>query len=263
VYTSGINFKYKTVNMKEASTSMLKELSIPISIVLAGGLMAAGFYFSGGGAQPAAAPATAPLAAAPAAPTAVAATTEKIDPITEDDHVKGNRNAPVKIVEYSDFECPFCKRFHESMSALVDEVGGDELALVFRQFPLEQLHPVKAMAAAMASECVGDIGGNDAFWKFTNGYFRDTLTNNRTDTAALIPKLVTEAGVDQAAFTTCFDGGQFQDDINADIADAIETGGRGTPWSVMVGPSGKTYPINGAQSPEVIKQMIATALAEA
>lgn len=241
-----------------ARSTLIKDLSIPIAIVLAGGLMAAGFYFSGGDNS-----ATPPIAVAPSAPTAAAATTEKIDPITEDDYVKGSRNAPVKIVEYSDFECPFCKRFHESTNAVVEELGGDQVALVFRQFPLEQLHPVKAMAAAMAAECVGDIGGNEAFWTFTDAYFRDTLTNNRTDTEKLIPKLVLEAGVDQGTFATCFDEGRFQDDINKDIADAIETGGRGTPWSIMVGPSGKTYPINGAQPPEVIKQMIQTALSEA
>ncbi len=245
-------------------STLIKDLSIPIAIVLAGGLMAAGFYFSGSGGAASTGTASAPtVPAAPTAPTVDATATEKIDPITEADYVKGNRNAPVKIVEYSDFECPFCKRFHESMNQFIADEGGDQVALVFRQFPLEQLHPVKAMAAAMASECVGDIGGNDAFWAFTDAYFRDTLTNNRTDTETLIPQLVQEVGIDQTAFTSCFDEGRFQEDINADIADAIETGGRGTPWSIMVGPSGKTYPINGAQPPEVIKQMIATALAEA
>lgn len=243
-------------------STLVKDLSIPIAIVLAGGLMAAGFYFSGGNAP--ASMVTAPAApTAPTAPTAAAATTEKVDPITDADYIKGDRNAPVKIVEYSDFECPFCKRFHESMNGLIDEVGGDQVALVFRQFPLEQLHPVKAMQAAMGAECAGALGGQEAFWTFTDGYFRDTLSGNRTNTDTLLPTLAAEAGVQLSEFNACVQEERFRSKIDSQIADAIETGGRGTPWSIMIGPSGKTYPINGAQSPEVIKQMIATALAEA
>jgi len=243
-------------------STVLKELATPIAIVIAGGLMALGFYFSGGTGSPTTTvptPTTAP-AGQPAQP---AATTEKIDPVTEADFVKGNRNAPITIVEYSDFECPFCKRFHESTAAVVEELGGDQVALVFRHFPLEQLHPVKAMQAAMGAECAGALGGNDAFWSFTDGYFRDTLSGNRTNTDTLLPKLAAEAGVPVAEFNTCVTEERFRAKIDTHIADAIETGGRGTPWSIMIGPSGKTYPINGAQSPEVIKQMIQTALAEA
>ena len=242
-----------------SSTSIqLKDLLIPISIVVAGIVIGAGLYLGGGnGTQ------VAPSVAKPTAEAPAADTTSKIDPITDEDHVKGNRNAKVKIVEYSDFECPFCQRHHQTLQTVVDKLGGDTVAWVFRQFPLEQLHPVKANAAALASECVGELGGNDAFWVFTDSYFKQTLTNNRTNIETLIPKIVTEAGVDAAAFKTCFESARHQDKVDANVADAVETGGRGTPWSIIIGPSGKTYPINGAQPASVIEQMIEVALSEA
>lgn len=146
------------------------------------------------------------------------------------------------------------------MNEVMDKYGDSgEVAWVFRQFPLEQLHPVKAQAVAVASECAAEQGGNDTFWKFTDGYFDVTLTNNRTDIETVIPQLVKEAGLDQTAFQTCFESRKYDDHIAADIANAVETGGRGTPWSVMIGPDGKTYPVNGAQPLAAIEQLISIA----
>lgn len=93
---------------------------------------------------------------------------EKMSPVTSEDHIKGNMNAQVTIVEYSDYDCPFCTRFHTTMNAISKKYG-DDLAWVYRHFPLEQLHP-NAKAVAVASECVAKLGGNEAFWTFTDGY---------------------------------------------------------------------------------------------
>lgn len=229
-----------------------KDLLIPLSIVIAGLCVGAGLYLSGG----APSKATAPVAANPGAPTVD--TSDKIDPVTEADHIKGNINAPVKIVEYSDFECPFCKRHHETVQAVVEKYG-DKVAWVYRQFPLEQLHK-KAMPVALASECVAELGGDKAFWVFTDRYFEETLSNDKTDITTVIPKLALEAGVDKAAFTACFESERHKAAVEADMADAVETGGRGTPWSVLIGPDGKTYPMNGSLPASAIEQMIETAL---
>jgi protein-disulfide isomerase len=241
-----------------ASSIQLRDMLIPISIVIAGICVGAGLFLSGG----------APNAAQPVekvgqagTPEAPADTTQKVDPVTEKDHIKGKLSAPVKIVEYSDFECPFCKSHHKTLQAILDKYGEDKIAWVYRQFPLEQLHK-KAMPVAMASECVAELGGDVAFWKFTDGYFEQTLTNDRTDIDTLIPKLVATAGVNSAKFTECFESNRHQEAINADMADAAETGGRGTPWAIVIGPSGKTYPINGAQPQAAIEQIIETALKE-
>ena len=242
------------VNQKLAA----KDFLIPGSIIVAGIVIGLGLYFSGGTSDKA----TVAVDEQPVEEVR-ADTTSKIDPVTEADYIRGNLNAPVKIVEYSDFECPFCKRHHETLETVFAKLGTEKIAWVFRQFPLEQLHPVKAMAVAMASECVGELGGDESFWVFTNRYFEETLTNNRTNIDTLIPKLVTETGVNKQAFNDCVASERHQAAIDADIADAIETGGQGTPWSVMIGPTGKTYPINGAQPASVIEQMVEQAIAEA
>jgi protein-disulfide isomerase len=240
------------------STIALKDLLVPLSIVIAGAAVGLGLYFGTGSSapQPAAGVARNTAEEAPAADT-----TNKINPVTDADWIKGNVNAPVKIVEYSDFECPFCQRHHETMKVIAEKYG-DQVAWVFRQFPLEQLHQ-KAMPVAIASECVGELGGDTAFWIFTDRYFEETLTNDRTNIETLIPTLVAEAGVNQARFTECYESERTKPAVEEDVADAVETGGRGTPWSVLIGPDGKTYPINGAQPASVIEQTIEAALQSA
>lgn len=245
--------------MEETNQKQNNPYLIPAAIVIAGAFVAVALYFSGSSPAPVAVGTgnNQPAVAQQPEPTG---STDAVRPVTSEDHIKGNPNAPIKIVEYSDFECPFCKRFHDTMNEVMDKYGDSgEVAWVFRQFPLEQLHPVKAQAVAVASECANELGGNDAFWKFTDGYFDVTLTNNRTDIETVIPQLVKESGLDQVAFQTCFESGKYDDHIEADIANAVETGGRGTPWSVMIGPDGATYPINGAQPLAAVEQLISIA----
>lgn len=243
-----------TAPIKERGGIGTKDLLIPISIVLAGIFIGAGLFLSSGGptkvAQQGAVPTDEPTAD----------TTNKIDPVSDKDHYIGKLNAPVKIVEYSDFECPFCKKFHATLET-VSEKYGDQVVWVYRQFPLEQLHK-KAPKVAMASECVAELGGNDAFWKFTNGYYEVTLSNDRTDLETVIPKLVADTGVNKSKFDECVASGRHQARIDAHIADAVETGGRGTPWTIVIAPNGKTFAINGAQPQSVLEQTIKNALEE-
>ncbi len=245
-----------TIISTKNSVVAFKDLLIPLSIVIAGIAVGLGLYFGAGPAQPAAGVAKDTAQEAP-----VADTSNKINPVTDADWIKGSPNAPVKIVEFSDFECPFCKRHHETLKPILEKYG-DKVALVYRQFPLEQLHQ-KAMPVAIASECVGELGGDTAFFIFTDRYFEETLTNDRTNIETLIPTLVAETGVNKAKFTECFESEQTKPRVEEDVADAVETGGRGTPWSILIGPDGKTYPINGAQPASAIEQMIEAALESA
>ncbi len=111
------------------------------------------------------------LARAEAGQGPAGAETDAVTPVTEDDHLKGNANASVTIIEYSDYDCPFCSRFHMSMNSVVAKDA--DLAWVYRHMPLEQLHP-NAPAIARAAECVAELGGDEAFWTFTDGYFEAT-----------------------------------------------------------------------------------------
>src|SRR3989344_8363576 len=97
---------------------------------------------------------------------------ENVKPISNDDYIRRNPNAPVKIIEFSDLECQFCKLFHGTMKRIVDEYDG-RVVWVYRHWPLEQLHS-KAKTSALAAECAGELGGNEKFWAFVDRYFEIT-----------------------------------------------------------------------------------------
>ena len=186
--------------------------------------------------------------------------TDNVAKITKDDHIKGSPNADVVIVEYSDFECPFCARFHSTMQQAIDEYGASgQVAWVYRHFPLDGLH-AKARAEAVASECAAEQGGNDAFWAFTDRFFELTPSNDRTNLDVVIPQIVSEIGLDQTEFDACTSSGKYDQHIQDDIDNAVATGGQGTPWSVVIGADGTTYPLSGAQPYSAVKQLIEIAL---
>ncbi len=177
------------------------------------------------------------------------------------DHIRGNPGAPVTLIEYSDFECPFCKSFHPTVKKVVDESRG-QVRWVYRHFPLDQIHPVKARKEAAASECAAELGGNDAFWKFADRFFELTPSNNNTDIDTVLPQIAREIGLDQAKFASCLASGRHDRRVEEDYQDAVASGGRGTPWTIIVSKSGKTYPLSGAQPYAAVKQLVDLALQE-
>jgi len=188
---------------------------------------------------------------------------DSVNEVTEYDHIRGSKDAPVKIVEYSDFECPFCKRFHEETMQKVMEEYGDtgQVAWVYRQWPIDGLHPVKARLEAVTSECVAEIGGNDAFWEFADKFFAVTPSNNRTDVDKVLPQIISELGLSQEDIDACIASGKYDEKIQEDIDNAIATGGRGTPWSIVIA-GDKKLPLNGAQPYEAVSQIIDILLEE-
>jgi protein-disulfide isomerase len=180
-------------------------------------------------------------------------------PVTSADHIRGNPNAPVKIVEYSDTECPFCKRFHTTMQEVMKEYGDNgNVAWVYRHFPLDSLHS-KARKEAEATECAGELGGNDKFWAYLDRLMEVTPANNGLDLAEL-PKIASYVGLDTAKFNECLSGGKYAQKIEEHVQNAQATGGQGTPWSIVVSKSGKKYPLSGAQPISAIKQLVDIAL---
>lgn len=234
--------------------SKTNNLSIPIAIVIAGALIAGAVYFGTSRSDTLNSPQP------QAATEQQSGNLEQMAAITSEDHIRGNPNAPIKIVEYSDMECPFCKRFHETMKQVSTEYG-DQVAWVYRHFPLDSIHS-KARPEAVAAECANELGGNDAFWKFTDRFFEVTPSNNQTQIETVIPQIVREIGLDENAFQTCFESGKYDQHIQDDLDNAIATGGNGTPWSIVVTEDGKKYPLSGAQPYETVKQLIELALSE-
>lgn len=108
-----------------------------------------------------------------------------VAPVSPDEHIFGNPNASIFIIEYSDLECPFCKRFHETMKQAMEKYGKNgQVAWVYRHFPLDAIHS-KARKEAEATECAAEQGGNEMFWKYTNKLMEITPSNNQLD-----PKLL-------------------------------------------------------------------------
>lgn len=235
----------------ETESSLKKfNLSTPVAIVIAGAFVATALFFGMRGA-----PSTGALPQQPVAqqPTG---NLEQMKEIGSSDHIRGNPNAPVKIVEYSDTECPFCKRFHETLKQVVD--SNNDVAWVYRHFPLDQLHS-KARKEAVATECANELGGNDAFWKYLDRLFVVTPANNGLDPAEL-PKIAQYVGLDVMKFNECLGSTKYDQHIEDEVQNAVATGGNGTPWSIVVSKNGKKYPLSGAQPIDAVQQLIDVAL---
>ena len=230
-------------------------LTIPIAIIIAGVLIAGAVYLG----TSKGAPTTAVNNQQPQQAPQQTGDLDQMAAISASDHVRGNPDAPVKIVEYSDTECPFCKRFHSTMQEVMNEYGKNgKVAWVYRHFPLDQLHS-KARKEAVALECADEQGGNDKFWSYADRLYEITPANNGLDPAEL-PKIAQYVGLDVAKFNTCLASTKYDAHIEADVQNATATGGNGTPWSIVVDKNGKKYPLSGAQPYASVKQLIDLAL---
>lgn len=235
--------------------SLVSTLAIPVAIVIGFGLIAAAIFFSGSNS-----PAAKVLPLDTQKQEDGATIGGPIKPIDAKDHIRGNPNAPIMIVEYSDYDCPFCKSFHETMIKVMNKYAGDgKVAWVYRHFPIEQLHP-SAPRLALASECVSKLGGNDAFWKYTDLVFGERGVNEFTNMSRLSEFAVT-SGVSKTAFESCLNDtdGSMKKLVEEDIADGANAGAKGTPYTiVLVG--GQQGVINGARPYEYVSNIIDTLL---
>lgn len=214
----------------EKASSVLQVWGVPAAIVFVGLLIAGAILW------------TAEQRATKVEPTAGSAQplaqkegVRPVPPLQKEDHIRGNPNAPLVFIEYSDYECPFCKRFHSTLQAIMETYGKrGEVAWVYRHFPIVSLHP-KAVQSAKAAECAAQVAGNDGFWRFTDTYFKNTPSNNRVD-LALLPQWAEEAGINRAAFEACLanDADRFQDRIDRQLQEALAAGARGTPFTVIL-----------------------------
>lgn len=178
--------------------------------------------------------------------------------VSQKDHIKGNRDAKVKIIEYSDFECPFCKSFHPTMQQILKDYG-DNVAWVLRHYPLS-FH-ANAQKEAEAAECVGELGGDENFWAFTDKIFERTTSNGTGFALTKLGPLALEVGVDQVQFQQCLDSGKYAQFVKDSISEGQSAGVSGTPTSFVVF-DGTNKLIAGALPIEQVKQAIDAALSK-
>lgn len=184
-----------------------------------------------------------------------------IRPVSDQDHIRGNPDAEVLIVEYSDFECPFCAGFHGTMHRIIEEYGDSgQVAWVYRHMPLDQIHQ-HARPSAEAAECVAELGGEDKFWEFADLSFADqatALTTEGTKKSAL------SLGIDEAAYDACVSERRYRDRVNADFEDGLAISRIdpqfGTPYNILMSKNGIQIPIRGNQPYANVKQIIDTVL---
>ena len=168
---------------------------------------------------------------------------------------KGPESAKVTIVEYSDFQCPFCARGYQTVENQVLKEYGDKVRLVYKNFPLP-MHPW-AEPAAVASECAFEQKPQ-AFWKLYGYYFqnqRDITPQNIKDKSV---EALKDDGIDTAKFTDCLDNKKTLSEVKADQAEGASVGVNGTPAFLINGRL-----VSGAQPFENFKSVIDDELARA
>lgn len=158
--------------------------------------------------------------------------TRSLSPVIKTEHVRGDlTKAKVAIVEFSDFQCPYCKAMHPNLLSIMENYGTD-VALVYRHYPLESIHPL-ARPSAIASECVAELAGNDGFWKFTDGIFNYTGNGNPLEQANL-ETIAISSGADLEKFKSCVNSGKYDKVIDSHIDDGNNAGVQGTPDMTVI-----------------------------
>ena len=258
----------------EPSNNPKAILTVPMAIVIAAVVIAVAIVWLK-------APAPANTAADQAAANSAAAQTTQanIKPITAADHILGNPNAPIKIVEYSDPSCPYCKTFFPTMQQIINQYGpSGQVAWVYRSFPLDKpgtapdngtnggiLHK-NAGHESQALECAATLGGNDKFWLFAARLYSVTPsvtpeTPNGLDQSQL-PVIAKFVGLNVDDFNSCLASGKEATTVEAQYMDGLNAGVGGTPYSFMITPSGTEIPIPGAQPYASVNAMISTVISQ-
>ena len=213
---------------------MKSQYVLPITIVVAGLLIAGAVFWVGKGNT---------------APSVNTGQEQAINFRAADssDHILGNPNATVKVIEYADLECPYCKVFHTTMHQIMDYYGqSGNVAWVFRPFPLGQIHS-KAPKEAEAAECAADQDGSQAFFAYVDKIYNITPSENNLDLAQL-PIVAKDIGLNVDTFNSCLSSGKFTQKVQNSYNEAIKAGGTGTPY-ILITKDGSTdaIPLEGAQ----------------
>lgn len=200
------------------AVSAVVGLGVTLNLVMGGRALALG-------AGTVVAPSVPSVPSQPSAPQAPAAPVKEVG---SGDHILGAKNAKVTLIEYSDFQCPFCQRHLPAVKQALKDYPND-VRLVYRHYPLS-FHP-EAQKAAEASECAAKLGGNDAFWKMHDELFASQATLSRS----LYTELAKKLGLNTTNFDKCLDGGEMAAKVNADLNEGTAAGVEGTPATFVNG----------------------------
>ncbi len=175
----------------------------------------------------------------------------------DNDPVIGNPDAPITIIEFSDFQCPFCARFYSQTLPLISEeyIEQGKVKLVFRDFPIQSIHP-NAVPASVASECANDQG---KFKDMHDMLFENQNKWNNQETVnalSLFSQYATEIQLEQETFDSCLTSGEHLEEISKDLQDGQEYGVSGTPGFFIGNDEIGYVQLKGAQPFESFKKVI-------
>jgi len=173
--------------------------------------------------------------------------------VTDEDYILGNENAKVTLIEFSDFECPFCASFHPTMQQVMTEYG-DKVRLAYRHYPLP-FHP-NAQKAAEASECVGKQKGDDGFWAYTDAIFAENDKMGGKISPEAIKAAAQGTGVNITQWQTCLDSGEMAAKVKAQMDSGSAAGVKGTPGTIVLTDDGQAELIPGAYSYDQVKAIL-------
>jgi protein-disulfide isomerase len=182
-------------------------------------------------------------------------------PVDNTDYIFGNPNAPILLIEYSDYDCPFCKQYHETLSRIIEQYGANgRVAWVYRQFPIAQLHPNSPKLSESAL-CVGKLGGNKAFWDFSRKLY-DSRNIDEFTNVTKIPDYVTETGVSLSDYQACIESGEMKKVVEDSIVDGLNAGaGKGTPYTVVT-VGNRQEKIIGAESYDFLQTILSSLIGQ-
>jgi len=175
----------------------------------------------------------------------------------DDDPVKGNLNAPITIVEFSDFQCPFCAKFHSTTlpQLQANYIDSGKVKFVYRDFPIQSIHP-NAVPAALASECADEQG---MFWEYHDLVFENQKKWQGLSGRIMIDtfeQYALELGLNTSDFNTCFESEKYVDEVTKDLQDGASYGITGTPGFFIGNDELGYVKIIGAQPYPVFERLI-------
>jgi len=190
----------------------------------------------------------------------------EVSPVNTNDHIQGNPDAEIIVLEFSDFECPYCQEFHTTMQQIMNEYGQTgQVAWVYRHFPLTESH-FNAYSAALASECAAYLGKkqeiSNPFWQYADRVFSDIPVNLSVENLTL---QAVNLGINESEFSQCLSDQKFAETVDQSIEDGYKLAEIdsefATPYNLLISKSGIQTRISGSESYSGMKKIIDSLLA--
>ncbi len=173
---------------------------------------------------------------------------------SKDDHIRGDVDAEFSLVTYTDYECPYCKKFHDYGKAFTAQ--NDDVNWIGRHFPLS-FHNPGAQKESEAAECAAEQGGSDAFWKYSDLIMERTESNGTGFPIKNLAPLAVEIGLDKDGFVECFESNRYEAKVKEQYQGGVRGGVTGTPGNFLIhNPTGTIEVIKGAQPPQMMQQTL-------